>query len=72
MKLSNENGGHEGPSLVSMVLTTRWMVWKGRNNFIFNNIPICPINTIRLIQEMCSFFTSLECNEVYHTPKIPR
>lgn len=73
MKLSDENGGHRGPNLVSMVLTTGWMVWKGRNNFIFKNTPICPNNTIRLIQETCSFSISLECNEdVYHTRKISR
>lgn len=46
---NDEDGGLEGPNLVSMALTTWWAVWKPINNFIFNSIPICPTNTIRLI-----------------------
>ena len=73
MKLNNENGGLEGPNLVSMVLTTWWAVWKARNSFIFNSIPICPISTIRRVQKTCSSSIFLERNkDVYHTPKIPR
>lgn len=54
--LNKVKGRREGPDLATMSLNTCWVLWNGRNNFIFNNIAICPNKSIRLIQKSCFIF----------------